>query len=207
MDPERWLGFVVASALMGLVPGPGVLSIVGYALTSGRRTALVSVAGMALGNILAMSISLAGVGALLAASAMAFAVLKWAGALYLITLGVIAIARSSSAASNIIAGSPPIAPATAFRSNLLVGTFHPKTIVFFVSFVPQFIVPERHYLLQAGLLVLTFAAVVAVTDTLYALLASRAAAYLTRPDVALWSTRIGGGALVCAGVATAAAQS
>ena len=76
MDLHLWLGFVVASAVMGLIPGPGVTTIVGYALNSGRKTALASVAGMALGNVLAMTLSLAGVGALLSASAFAFSVLK-----------------------------------------------------------------------------------------------------------------------------------
>ena len=70
------------------------MSIVGYALGSGRRTALASVAGMAVGNLVAMSLSMAGVGALLAASAFAFAVLKWTGVLYLVGLGAVAIARS-----------------------------------------------------------------------------------------------------------------
>src|SRR5437763_9721635 len=94
MHVSTWLAFALASAVIGLIPGPGVTSIVGYALSSGRRTALASVAGMALGNIVAMSVSLAGAGALLATSALAFSVLKWAGALYLIVLGVLAIARS-----------------------------------------------------------------------------------------------------------------
>ena len=72
MDWRVWIGFVTASALIGLAPGPGVMSIVGYALSSGRRVALASVAGIALGNGIAMTLSLAGVGALLAASALAF---------------------------------------------------------------------------------------------------------------------------------------
>ncbi len=67
------------------------MSIIGYAIGSGRKAALASVAGMAVGNVTAMSVSLAGVGALLAASALAFSILKWLGALYLIGLGIIAI--------------------------------------------------------------------------------------------------------------------
>src|ERR1700756_3426886 len=94
MHWSMWLGVVAAAALIGVTPGPAVTSIVGYALSSGRRTALASVAGMALGNVVAMSVSLAGAGAVLAASAVAFTALKWAGALYLIGLGVLAIARS-----------------------------------------------------------------------------------------------------------------
>ena len=68
MSWHTWMTFVLASALMGVIPGPGVTSIVGYAIGSGRRTALASVAGMAVGNAVAITLSLAGVGALLAAS-------------------------------------------------------------------------------------------------------------------------------------------
>jgi threonine/homoserine/homoserine lactone efflux protein len=69
MQIESWAGFALASLLMAVVPGPGVVSIVGFAISSGRRAALASVAGMALGNALAMSLSLVGIGAVLAASA------------------------------------------------------------------------------------------------------------------------------------------
>ncbi len=121
MSIATWLAFVLAAAAMGLIPGPGVTSIVGYALSSGRRTALASVAGMALGNALCMSVSLAGAGAVLAASAAAFTALKWAGALYLIGLGVLAIARSRQGLET-AADLKPIAPRTAFFSNVAVGS-------------------------------------------------------------------------------------
>jgi threonine/homoserine/homoserine lactone efflux protein len=206
MHLSTWLAFALASAAMGLTPGPGVTSIVGYALGSGRRAALASVAGMALGNVLAMSVSLAGAGALLAASALAFSVLKWAGALYLIGLGVLTIARSRRGLAVGAAPPAPISPRTAFLSNVAVGTFHPKTIVFFVAFAPQFIRPDVNYALQAAILIATFAAVVGATDTLYALAASRASRLLKRPSAALWSRRAGGGVLIAAGMATAAAS-
>jgi len=206
MHPSTWLAFALACAAMGAVPGPGVTSIVGYALSSGRRTALASVGGMALGNALCMTVSLAGAGALLAASALAFAVLKWAGAAYLIGLGVLTLARSRSAPDGAGPTPAPISPRTAFLSNVAVGTFHPKTIVFFVAFAPQFIRSDANYALQAALLIATFAAVVGVTDTAYALAASRAAHLLRKPRAALWSRRAGGGVLIAAGIATAATR-
>jgi threonine/homoserine/homoserine lactone efflux protein len=203
---STWIAFVVASAAMGLAPGPGVTSIVGYALSSGRRTALASVAGMALGNALCMTVSLAGAGALLAASAVAFTVLKWAGALYLIGLGILAIARSRTALDGTATTATPISPRAAFLSNVAVGTFHPKTIVFFVAFAPQFIRADASYPLQAAILVATFAGVVGATDTAYALAAARASHLLKSPRATLWSRRAGGGVLIAAGVATAAAS-
>jgi threonine/homoserine/homoserine lactone efflux protein len=206
MHLATWLAFALACAVMGLIPGPGVTSIVGYALSSGRRTALASVAGMALGNVVAMSVSLAGAGALLAASALAFSVLKWVGALYLIGLGVLAIARSRQGLGAEAAPRAPIGPRTAFLSNVAVGTFHPKTIVFFVAFAPQFIRPDVNYALQAAILIATFAVVVGTTDTFYALAAARASHLLRSPRATLWSRRAGGGVLIAAGVATAAAS-
>lgn len=205
MDWPVWIAFIGASALIGIVPGPGVASIVGFALSSGRRTAMAGVAGMAVGNAAAMTLSLAGVGALLSASALAFAVLKWLGAGYLIALGVFALVKSSRAAADAPA-EPPIAARTAFLSNVTIGVFHPKTIVFFVAFAPQFISPGGDYLLQAGILILTFTAVVALTDAAYAASAARAANLFRRPAVRRWLERAGGGVLILSGIATAAAR-
>lgn len=205
MQWSLWLGFVAAAALIGVTPGPAVTSIVGYALSSGRRTALASVAGMAMGSVIAMSLSLAGVGAVLRASSLAFMVLKWTGAAYLIGLGVftLATARGKPAAET---PPRPIRPGAALLSNLALGAFHPKTIVFFVAFAPQFISPKGDYLTQAAILVATFAAVVGTTDTAYALVASHASQLLRKPAAVLWSKRAGGGVLIAAGVATATAR-
>ena len=197
-----WLAFAAAAALIGLVPGPGVMSIVGYALGSGRQVALASVAGIALGNALAMTLSLAGVGALLAASALAFNVVKWAGAAYLVGLGIVTLLRSRDDGAG-GETTPVMTPRTAFVSNVAVGTFHPKTIVFFVAFAPQFISPDAAYAPQAALLIATFVGVVATSDTVYALLAARAAHLLRRPRARAWSKRISGGVLIASGVATA----
>ncbi len=205
MDWHHWIAFALASAVMGLIPGPGVMSIVGYAVGAGRRVALASVAGMMVGNAIAMSLSLLGVGALLAASALAFSVVKWAGASYLIGLGVVTIARSRGAPRQDDA-TPRLGARAAFAGNVAVGTFHPKTIVFFVAFVPQFISPEAGYATQAAL-VATFCLVVGGTDTAYALAASRASKVLRTKRAAMWAKRAGGGVLIASGVATAAARS
>jgi threonine/homoserine/homoserine lactone efflux protein len=201
-----WLGFVAAAALIGVTPGPAVTSIVGYALGSGRRTALASVAGMAMGSVIAMSLSLAGVGAVLRASSLAFMILKWTGAAYLIGLGVFTLATARGKPAAEAAPPRPIRPRAAFLSNLALGAFHPKTIVFFVAFAPQFISPKGDYFTQAAILVATFAAVAGTTDTAYALVASHASALLRKPAAMLWSKRAGGGVLIAAGVATAAAR-
>jgi len=206
MSLHIWIGFAIASLVMGLIPGPAVLSILGYAVGSGQRTALASVAGIAVGNILAMTLSLAGVGALLAASAWAFSILKWAGALYLIGLGLLTIVRARPVGTGQETTPIAISPGTAFLGNVAVGTFNPKTIVSFVAFAPQFISARGHYIQQAAILVATFGVVVACTDTSYVLLATRASRLLKRPGAALWSRRTGGGVLIAAGIATAAVR-
>ena len=203
MELNLWLMFVAASLVMAIIPGPGVASIVGFAFSSGRRTALASVAGMAVGNALAISLSLAGAGAVLATSAIAFTVLKWIGALYLFTIGLIAIVRSTDRGGS---GAPgeTISARAAFFTNIAVGTFHPKTILFFMAFASQFIRADQPYLLQAGIIVMTFTLVAAATDTLYALTASRASGLIARPHIRRWAQRAGGGAVMSAGIAMAA---
>lgn len=203
MDLNLWLMFVGASLVMAIIPGPGVASIIGFAFSSGRRTALASVAGMAVGNALAITLSLAGAGAVLATSAIAFTVLKWVGALYLITIGLMAIIRSSDRSGDGVPAKA-ISARTAFLTNIAVGTFHPKTILFFMAFASQFIRADAPYLLQAGIIVATFTLVAAATDTLYALTASRASGLIERPRIRKWAQRAGGGAVMSAGIAMAA---
>lgn len=203
MDLHTWAGFAVASFVMGVIPGPGIASIVGFAFSSGRRVALASVAGMAVGNATAMSVSLVGAGAILASSALAFSLLKWVGALYLVAIGVLAVARSGAPAETASLGTA-ISARTAFLTNVAVGTFHPKTILFFVAFASQFIRPEGSYASQAMILIATFTSVAAATDTLYALAASRASGLVRKVHVRRWTQRAGGGALIMAGLATAA---
>jgi threonine/homoserine/homoserine lactone efflux protein len=206
MNLHLWIAFAAASAALGLIPGPAVTSIVGYALGSGRKTAMASVAGMTVGNVICMSLSMAGVGAILAASATAFWAVKWAGAVYLVGTGAWTLWKARRIGVAQVEPRPPIGARTAFLSNLALGTFHPKTIVFFVAFAPQFISPHAPYWPQAAILVLTFCGVVFITDSAYALLASHAASLMKRPIAQLWSQRASGGVLIAAGVAVAAAR-
>ncbi len=200
-----WLAFVGASSVIGLIPGPGVMSIIGYAINSGRNTALAAVAGMAVGNTIAMSLSMVGIGALLATSATAFSIIKWVGALYLIGLGLLTILRSKAASQSDIA-RPSISAKSAFLNNILVGTFHPKTIVFFVAFVPQFTDATRNYWTQSIVLLTTFVITVAITDTIYALVASRAAHLLRSKNGAFWSRVSSGTFMIVAGTLAACSR-
>lgn len=203
MPLENWIAFTAASFVIGIIPGPGVTMIVGYALAAGRRAALSSVAGAALGNFTSMSLSLAGVGAVLATSAVAFTVLKWTGAAYLIGLGLFTIGKTLAPTTST---ETPIKARTSFFGTFAVTALNPKTIMFFMAFAPQFMSPAHAFLPQAAILVSTFVLLVAATDAGYAWLASSFAPVLRSPRVRRWAERAGGGALVGAGVATAAAR-
>ena len=203
MDWTLWAGFVVASLIVGLLPGPGVTSIVGYALTAGQRTALGSVFGATFGNATAMILSLVGVGVLLAEWPVAFALLKWAGAGYLVALGLYTIAKARRGSLAADESANAVTPGTAFWGTFAITAVNPKTIIFFVAFTPQFISQHFGYWLQAGVLLLTFCLVVTISDGFYALAASWVAGFLKGPEVQLWSQRTGGVVLIMAGLLTA----
>lgn len=205
MDIERWVPFALAALLLAVLPGPGVASIVGFAFSSGRRAALASVAGMATGNAMAVAASLAGAGALIAASPAAFATFRWVGAVYLVAIGVAAVMRAGRGGA-MATSRRAATPRAAFLTNVAVGGLHPKTILFFVAFASQFVRADRPYLPQAMILGATFVLTALVTDTGYALAASRADTSVRAPATRLWAERIGGGVIVAAGVALAVSR-
>jgi threonine/homoserine/homoserine lactone efflux protein len=198
MDLTPWLAFVAAATAMLLIPGPTILLVIGQSLGGGARNALPLAAGVALGDLTAMSLSLAGMGALLAASATAFAAVKWAGAAYLVWLGVKLWRAPVDAAA-----APPLPAARAMREAYVVTALNPKGIVFFVAFVPQFIDPARPFLPQAAILVATFVTLAALNAAAYALLAARLSGAVRRPGLRRALNRVGGAVLVGAGLAVA----
>ena len=138
MALDHWLAFVAASAVLLAIPGPTVLLVVSYALGHGRRAAGSTVAGVLLGDFTAMTASLLGLGALLAASATLFSVLKWIGALYLVYLGI-KLWRAPVAAAADEAMAPIERHRRIFLHAYAVTALNPKSIVFFIAFLPQFL--------------------------------------------------------------------
>jgi len=203
MSVELWLAFVAASLLLLIIPGPTVALVIGYALGSGRRAALAIVAGVALGDFTAMSLSMLGVGALLAASAELFNIVKWIGAAYLVWLG---IRLWRAPVDDLAADTGEASARTMLLHAWLVTALNPKSILFFVAFVPQFLDPQRPYETQAVLLVATFVALAAINALAYALLAGTARGAIRRPSVRRWINRSGGTVLIGAGVAAAFAR-
>ena len=164
-SPETLLLFAATTLVLLLVPGPSVLFIVARTLEHGRRGGLTSMLGVESGALLHVLAATVGLGALVAASPHALLVLKLSGAAYLLYMGIRALRGATQAAT-------PAASGKLYRQGLLVDALNPKTAMFFVAFLPQFIDPTGNVALQTLVLGLTFVALATLTDTAYALLAS-----------------------------------
>jgi len=201
MDITIWLAFVAATTALLMIPGPTVLLVLSYAIGHGRKVAVSTALGVALGDFIAMTASLAGLGALVLASAELFTVLKWIGAGYLIYLGVRLI-RSSGGAD--LSDAPEtLSRRHVFAHACTVTALNPKSIAFFIAFVPHFIDPARPLLPQFAILVATFVGLAALNALIYALAAARLRGWIGLPAVTAWLARAGGGALIAMGAATA----
>ncbi len=201
MDFSLWLTFVAAATALLLVPGPTVLLVLSYAISHGRRTALASAAGVAMGDLIAMSLSLAGLGALVATSAALFTLLKWVGAAYLIWLGIKLIRSAPSGALPV--PQENVTPRAVFWHNATVTALNPKSIAFFIAFVPQFVSAGQPLWPQFAVLTATFVSLAALNALAYALAAARLRRHITRPGVQGWLTRAGGATLIAMGILTA----
>ncbi|MCL6285317.1 LysE family translocator [Ruegeria sp. 2012CJ41-6] len=203
MSPELWLAFVAASTALLLIPGPTVLLVLSYALSKGRSVAVASASGVALGDLIAMSASLAGLGALVMASATLFSVLKWVGAAYLLWLGYKLLRSAPSEGLSTVRATGDVTARGVFWHTAAVTALNPKSIAFFIAFVPQFLRPDQMLLPQFAILVATFVALGAINALAYALLADRLRRWVGRPAVVTGLTRAGGVTLMGMGVATA----
>ncbi|TNF23279.1 MAG: LysE family translocator [Rhodobacteraceae bacterium] len=203
MDVNLWLTFVAASTALLLIPGPTVLLVLSYALSKGRSVALASAAGVASGDLIAMTASLAGLGALVLASATLFTALKWIGAAYLVWLGVRLIRSAPSTGMRADRLRTEVSARGVFAHTAAVTALNPKSIAFFIAFVPQFLDAGAPLLPQFAVLIATFVGLAALNALAYALLADRLRAAIARPGVIAWLTRLGGGALIAMGVLTA----
>lgn len=202
MTFELWLAFVVAASILVAIPGPTVMLVVGYAIGEGRRSAWATVSGVALGDFTAMTLSMLGLGALLAASATLFTLLKWVGAAYLVYLGV----RLWRAPAVLATAEPGLErrASSMLAHAFLVTALNPKSLAFFVAFLPQFLRPAAPLLPQMLVLESTFLALAVLGAALYAGLAVRLRGVIRKPAVLKAMNRTGGAILIGAGLATAA---
>lgn len=204
MSLEAWFAFAAASAIMLAIPGPTILLVVSYALGHGRKTALATVTGVALGDFTAMTASLFGLGAVLATSATLFTVLKWIGGAYLIWLGIKlwrAPVISEPMADN--DNLPEKKSLKVFLHAYVVTALNPKSIVFFVAFVPQFLNPALPFFGQMLVMETTFLVLATINASIYALAANAARGLIRKASVQRAVNRTGGTLLIAAGAVTA----
>lgn len=196
--------FLLMATATVFSPGPGVLMTLTNAVRYGLRGTIGGILGIACGALVVAAISATSVGIVLATSALAFTILKFAGAAYLVYLGI----RLWRAPAVNLATQPAHEAGFArrFAEGLSLQLTNPKAIFFFLSVFPQFIEPERSYAGQFALLVLTYSALVVLIHCLYALTARRARGWLSSEHGGRLLNRIGGATFVFFGAALATAK-
>lgn len=199
MPIELWLAFVAASAVLLIIPGPTILTVISYSMSHGRRANVPLIAAVALGDSTALVVSLLGLGALLATSAFWFTVVKWVGGLYLLYLGI-RLMRAGIMSTEMAAPAAPASRWRLFANTYLVTALNPKGIVFFVAFLPQFISPAADVTRQMWVLAVTFVAMAALNATLYAVFAASARKLLSSPRAQRRFNLTGGSLLSAAGI-------
>lgn len=205
------LSFAAAAFAVILIPGPTVLLVTGYALAGGWRAAALCIIGVCLGDMVAMALTFLGLGAVLAASAGLFAVLKWIGAFYLIYLGVqlwrapvaAAAPETLEARADRRAVQQTLALHRIVSRAFMVNLLHPKGLAFYAAFLPQFIDPSRPALAQMIALGAVFTLVAMLVLSGYAFTATRFRAAFARPGARRVFNRTGASCLVGAGIYTA----
>ena len=201
--PSSLLLFMTGAILLLLVPGPAVLYIISRSIGHGRPAGLVSAMGIAAGSLVHVAAATLGLSALLVSSAAAFQLVKYAGAAYLIYLGIRTLRSGDAGVLRPAYGQRSLG--NLFGQGVLVNLLNPKTALFFLAFLPQFVDPSRgHATLQILELGVLFSLTGWMSDSVWALLAGTFAAKI-RGNVRLRRTQrnVAGGALIALGLASA----
>jgi threonine/homoserine/homoserine lactone efflux protein len=198
-----FIAFLFASLVLAIAPGPGVLYIVTRSLTQGRVSGLVSVGGVALGNLGNAVGAAVGLAALFAVSSFAFAVAKYSGAAYLIYLGITTLRSKQAESVNPEMSHSPVL-FRVFRDGFTVALLNPKTALFFAAYLPQFLPVSRAPMVQTLVFGSIFVLIAATTDSVYALTAGILAPRLAKGQrVANFGHKLGGGVYIGLGLFTA----
>ena len=206
MPLDTWLLYAAATLLLSLTPGPSGLLALNHGAVHGTRQALFTVAGGVTGFALLIAASMSGLGALLATSGAAFDLVRWAGALYLVYLGV-RTWRSPPVRPDPSAPGPRARRASGlFTEGFLVALSNPKVILFFAAFLPQFLDPAASLAVQFAVMAGTFVVVEILVELALAAGASRLLPWLSSERVARRFARGTGALFVGAGVALVAAD-
>ena len=197
MSLQAYLAFVVACVALALIPGPVVTLVIANGLRHGTRAALTNVAGAQAGLAIVIGIVAVGLTSLMATMGYWFDWVRFAGAAYLVWLGIKLI---WAPVEGVDVDAPPPPPRGGFfLQGFLVLLSNPKVLVFFGAFIPQFMDLSKDHFSQVALLGITFMVIAASTDAVYALLAGRARLFFSKQRTRLVS-RISGGFMIGGGV-------
>ena len=198
MDTHTWLIYFLAATGLSLSPGPNGLLALTHGALHGRRKAMYTITGGALGFVIVIALSMFGIGALLQTSLVWLTVLKWLGGAYLIWLGI-QVWRSPPLSLDATGSSEPRARWSMFQQGALSAITNPKAILFFAAFLPQFLDPHRSLFLQFIIMASTFAAIEIATEFFIASMANRISPWLRR--VGRRFNQVCGGVFMAIGVA------
>ena len=188
--------FVAASLALAITPGPGVIYIITRSLAQGRAAGFASVAGIALGNAVNATVAALGLAAILAASALLYAALKYLGAAYLFYLAYQMLRGPNAATRSMV---PVVSrPMQVFRDGVVVAVLNPKTALFFAALLPQFVDVPADFTRQAMMLGGLFVVIAGASDSLYVLLSRGIAAHLGRMTRGLKAGRYAAAAMYAA---------
>ena len=197
IDPAILLTYAIVVLGFVFIPGPATLLTIARATTSGTRVGIATGAGITAGDILHTAMAVIGLSAIIAAAATLFTIVKYLGAAYLVYLGLRAIFERAD--TDLGQGRLPITAPQAFRQAILAEVLNPKTALFFLAFLPQFVVPENGFVMvQLTLLGVIFALLGFVSTIVYSVAAGGLGAFLRRnPTVLRWQGKVVGG-IYCA---------
>ncbi|HET6528015.1 MAG TPA: LysE family translocator [Balneolaceae bacterium] len=173
MSIELWFAFVTASAVLLIIPGPTILTVISYSMANGPRANIPLVAAVALGDSTSLTFSLLGLGALLAVSAFWFMVIRWIGGLYLLYLGL-KLLRAGTPSTKSAMPTAPDSRWRLFANTYLVTALNPQGVVFFVAFLPQFINPDANIAQQLWVIAVTFVVMATLNTSMYSMFATSA---------------------------------
>lgn len=207
-DHSYWLLFFATALLLNLSPGPDLIYILSRSIAHGRRVGVASALGTCTGALVHVAAAALGLSALLATSAVAFSVVKYVGAAYLVVLGVKAFRSGTGMVSLQTSAGSTVAAMQAFRQGMLIDVLNPKVAIFFMALLPQFVRPAFGnvplQILTLGLLIIVVSIVVECT---FALLAGQAGSFIRRhPVCSLWLDRMLGSVFIMLGVRLAFAE-
>jgi threonine/homoserine/homoserine lactone efflux protein len=179
IESSTFVPFIIASAILVLIPGPAVLYIVSTGIGRGRRMALASMLGIETGALFHVAAAAVGLSAVVASSVLAYSMIKYAGAAYLIYLGVKTLREREE--NNPLRMPGAASARGAFKRGVVVNVLNPKLAIFFVAFLPQFVTPARGPVAgQLVVLGLLFIAVAIVIDGIYAMTSGMIGKLLSR---------------------------